>query len=103
MAGSRATPEAFDDFVAAVTLMQQTQPDATAAELAAIRVPVEIVQAERDEFIRPEHAAYLAGTIPGARLTLLPRVSHFAPLQRPALFNAAMLAFLGRVLPAGAS
>ncbi len=66
----------------------------TARDLAAIDVPVAIVQGEHDEFIRPEHAAYLARTIPGGTLTVLPGVSHFAPLQRPARFNAALLAFL---------
>jgi hypothetical protein len=34
-----------------------------------------------------EHAEYLARTIPGADLILLPGVSHFAPLQRPERFN----------------
>ena len=92
-----ATPEQFDAFVAAVSEMMRTQPDYRAADLAAIAVPVAIVQGEHDEFIRVEHAAYLARTIPGATLTLLPGVSHFAPLQRPALFNAAMLAFLDRL------
>jgi pimeloyl-ACP methyl ester carboxylesterase len=47
-----------------------------------------------DEFIRPEHAEYLARSIPGAELILLPDVSHFAPLQRPEQFNRAMCAFL---------
>ncbi|WP_296228925.1 alpha/beta fold hydrolase [Ralstonia sp. UBA689] len=89
-----ATPADFQAVVAAVTEMMQTQPNATATELAAIRVPVTIVQSEHDEFIKPEHAQYLARTIPGARFVLLQGVSHFAPLQRPALFNDAMLAFL---------
>lgn len=93
-----ATPGNFDAFVAAVTEMMQTQPNATAQALAAIRVPVTIAHSEHDEFIRPEHAQYLAATIPGARLMQLPGVSHFAPLQRPALFNDAVLAFL-RELP----
>ena len=90
-----ATPDDFDAFVAAVTEMMQTQPNATADELAAIRVPVTIAQSAHDEFIKPEHAQYLAQTIPGARFVMLPGVSHFAPLQRPALFNEAVLAFLG--------
>ncbi len=79
--------------------MMRTQPDYSAADLAAIAVPVAIVQGEHDEhdeFIRPEHAAYLARTIPGATLTILPGVSYFAPLQRPARFNAVMRAFLER-------
>jgi pimeloyl-ACP methyl ester carboxylesterase len=89
-----ATPDGFEPFVAAVGEMMRTQPNYTARDLAAIDVPVAIVQGEHDEFIRPEHAAYLARTIPGGTLTILPGVSHFAPLQRPARFNAALLAFL---------
>jgi len=92
-----ATPGQFDAFVAAVSEMMRTQPDYRAQDLAAIAVPVTIVLGEHDEFIRPEHAAYLARTIPGATLTTLPGVSHFAPLQRPERFNAAMLAFLDRL------
>ncbi|AOJ65666.1 alpha/beta hydrolase [Burkholderia ubonensis] len=91
-----ATPDGFEPFVAAVSEMMRTQPDYPAKALAAIDVRVAIVLGEHDEFIRPEHAAYLARTIPGATLTILPGVSHFAPLQRPARFNAAMLAFLGQ-------
>ena len=75
-------------------LVRFEQPNYSARDLATIEVPVAIVQSEHDEFIRPEHAAYLARTIPGATLTILPGVSHFAPLQRPARFNAAMLDFL---------
>jgi pimeloyl-ACP methyl ester carboxylesterase len=89
-----ATPDRFGDFVAAVQRMMRTEPNYTASDLAQIRIPVTIVQAEHDEFIRPEHAAYLARSIPGATLTELPGVSHFAPLQRPALFNRAVLDFL---------
>jgi len=88
------TPNDFGPFSAAVSLMQQTQPDYSAADLAGIAVPVAIVQSESDEFIHTEHARYLARSIPGATLTLLDGVSHFAPLQRPRLFNEAMLAFL---------
>jgi pimeloyl-ACP methyl ester carboxylesterase len=56
------------------------------------------VQSEHDEFIKPEHADYLARSIPGAELILLRGVSHFAPLQRPQQFNRVMLDFLNRVL-----
>ena len=93
-----ATPNEFDAFVAAVSEMMRTEPNYAAHELARIRVPVLIVQSEGDEFIKPEHAEYLARSIPGAELKVLPGVSHFAPLQRPAVFNEVMLAFVGRVL-----
>ena len=92
-----ATPEAFSEFADAVGLMQRTQPNYTAEDLKRIGVPVTVVQSEHDEFIRPEHAAYLARTIPGARLVTLPGVSHFAPLQRPEVFNGEVLRFLQRV------
>ncbi len=89
-----ATPAKFQEFVDAVGLMQRTQPNYSARDLARIRVPVRIVQAEHDEFIRPEHAAYLANTLPNATLSVLPGVSHFAPLQRPEQFIAAVTDFL---------
>ena len=94
-----ATPDQFNTFVAAVSQMMATQPNYTATDLAQIRVPVDIVQSEHDEFIKREHAEYLAQNIPNATLKILPDVSHFAPLQRPALFNHELLAFLGSVLP----
>jgi pimeloyl-ACP methyl ester carboxylesterase len=93
-----ATPDQFDAFSEAVGLMQQTQPNYSASDLAEISVPVTIVHSEHDEFIKPEHAEYLARSIPNAEFVFLPDVSHFAPLQRPEQFNSAVLAFLGNVL-----
>jgi pimeloyl-ACP methyl ester carboxylesterase len=96
-----ATPGDFKDFVAAVTLMQQTQPNYSANDLARISVPVVIVQSEHDEFIKREHAEYLARSIPNAEFVLLPGVSHFAPLQRPEQFNGVMLGFIGKTRTPG--
>jgi pimeloyl-ACP methyl ester carboxylesterase len=93
------TPDEFRDFVDAVSLMQRSEPNYSADDLAAIRVPVVIVQSEHDEFIKREHAEYLARSIPKADFVLLDGVSHFAPLQRPEQFNSAMLAFVSKVLP----
>lgn len=96
-----ATPDQFKAFADAVGQMMTTQPNYAARDLGGIRVPVSIVQSEDDEFITLEHAQYLARSIPGADLILLQGVTHFAPLQRPAVFNAVVLGFLGKVLPAG--
>jgi pimeloyl-ACP methyl ester carboxylesterase len=93
-----ATPDQFDQFSEAVGLMQRTQPNYSAEDLAQIHVPVAIVHSEHDEFIKREHAEYLARSIPHAEFIYLPGVSHFAPLQRPEQFNNAMLAFLGKHL-----
>ncbi|MER9331868.1 alpha/beta hydrolase [Mesorhizobium sp. M0488] len=92
-----ATPDQFSAFVEAVGLMMKTEPNYAASDLARIHVPVAIVQSEHDEFIRHEHADYLARRIPGSELIILPGVSHFAPLQRPELFNSAILGFLEKV------
>ena len=88
------TPAGWPAFRAAVSRMWRTEPRYTAADLARIRVPVTIAIGERDEVIGRAHSAYLARTIPGARLVVLPRVSHFAILQDPALVSAAILRFL---------
>lgn len=92
-----ATPKEFNEFVTAVSLMQRTQPNYSAGDLARIKVPVAIVQSEHDEFIKREHAEFLARSIPSAEFVLLKDVSHFAPLQRPDLFNATMLAFIHKL------
>jgi pimeloyl-ACP methyl ester carboxylesterase len=89
-----ATPKQFKEFSEAVGLMQRTQPDYSAQDLAKISVPVTIVHSENDEFIKREHSEYLSQSIPNAEFVRLAGVSHFAPLQRPELFNNAILAFL---------
>lgn len=94
-----AEPETFKDFVDAVGLMHRTQPNYSAADLARVQPPVRVVQAEHDEFIKPEHCAYLARSIPNATYSILSDVSHFAPLQRPEKFNAELRDFLGAILP----
>jgi len=92
-----STPEAFDAFGADLGKMQQTQPNYTAADLAAIGVPVMVAQSEFEQFIRPEHARYIAASIPGAGYVELPGVSHFAPVQRPAEFSRVVLDWLERL------
>jgi pimeloyl-ACP methyl ester carboxylesterase len=95
-----STPDNFRNFVAGVNLMMNTQPNYTADDLRRVSVPVTIVHSANDEFIRREHADYLAYTIPLAEMVVLPDVSHFAPIQRPQLFNETILAFV-RKLGAG--
>ena len=86
-----ATPEQFKAFAEVVGQMQKTKPNYSARDMADIHVPSRSYKSEHDEFIKPEHAKYLARSIPGAELILLPGVSHFAPLQRPEQFNSVML------------
>lgn len=87
-------PERFEEMSAALQVMQGSQPGYSAEDLREIAVPVTVAQSEWDEFIRGEHARYIAGTVPGARLVEMAGVSHFAPVQRPEMFNGVVLGFL---------
>jgi pimeloyl-ACP methyl ester carboxylesterase len=93
-----ATAEQFDALSEAVGHMQSTQPNFTVQDLGQISVPVTIVQSEHDEFIKREHAEYLARSIPDADYVFLSGVSHFVPLQRPDQFNETLLGFLKKFM-----
>ena len=88
------TPADWASFDAAVGKMWSIEPTFTAEQLRTIRTPTTLADGEHDEAIRPEHLRYLRDTIPGARLVFLPGASHFAMLQDPAGFDAAVLEFL---------
>ncbi|QOZ33503.1 alpha/beta fold hydrolase [Bradyrhizobium sp. CCBAU 53421] len=89
------TPGEYDQFLQQIEKMWDSQPNWTDEQLRTIRAPVLIADGQYDEGIRREHTEYMAATIPGAGLLILPNASHFAFLQDPALFNAALLDFLG--------
>ncbi len=74
--------------------MWAREPNYSAKDLARIRTPVAIVDGDHDEAIKRSHTEYLARSIRGARLVMVQDASHFAMLQKPAEFDAAMLAFL---------
>lgn len=84
----------YDAFVAQIGHMWASQPGWTAAQLAAIKVPSVIVLGDHDEAISRAHTDYMAKTIPGATLVILPRVSHFAMLQDPDGYTNAVLSVL---------
>ena len=89
------TPNDYGAFSRSVLAMQLSQPNYAPRDLAAIKGPrVAIVDGAHEEFILRQHTEYLARTIPAARLIILPDVSHFAPLQNPDAFNAAMIGFI---------
>ena len=90
-----ATPKDYDAFVAQISKMWESEPNWTDAQLKSIKAPVWVVDGDHDEAIRRAHTEYIAATIPGAGLLILPNTSHFAFLQNPTLFNAALLNFLG--------
>jgi pimeloyl-ACP methyl ester carboxylesterase len=88
------TPDEYTAFVEQIGQMWSTEPAWTSEELAAITVPTAIVLGDHDEAITREHTEYLAKTIPGAKLVILPNVSHFAMLQDPASYTKAIRDFI---------
>ncbi len=91
------TPTQYKAFVEQITKMWQTQPHWTATDLAKIRVPTWIVDADHDEAIKRENTEFMAAHIPGAGLLIQPGVSHFSFLQDPHQFNEDLFHFLEHV------
>jgi pimeloyl-ACP methyl ester carboxylesterase len=89
-----ATPGEYKSFVDQIARMWKTQPRWTKADLAKIRTPTWIVDADHDEAIKRENTDLMASLIPGAGELILPEVSHFAFLQDPVTFNQTLLRFL---------
>jgi pimeloyl-ACP methyl ester carboxylesterase len=90
-----ATPKEYQAFFDQVSKMWADQPNWTDAQLKTITAPVLVLDGDHDEFIKLEHAGYIAATIPGAGLMILPNTSHFAFLQDPGMFNYAIRHFFG--------
>jgi pimeloyl-ACP methyl ester carboxylesterase len=91
------TPTQYDAFLAQITKMWETQPNWSAADLADIKVPTWIVDADHDEAIKRENTLFMADHIPGSGLLIQPQVSHFSFLQDPQQFNADVLHFLAHL------
>ena len=88
------TPTEYGSFLAQITKMWETQPNWTADDLASIKVPTWIVDADHDEAIKRENTLFMADHISDSGLLIEPQVSHFAFLQDPQQFNADVLHFL---------
>jgi pimeloyl-ACP methyl ester carboxylesterase len=87
-------PELHKAMVVALRQMWATEPAYSADELRTITTPFLIMAGADEEIIAEAHTRYLAVTIPGAELALLPNCGHFGFMQEPEAFNARMLAFL---------
>jgi pimeloyl-ACP methyl ester carboxylesterase len=91
------TPKEYDAFLSQIEKMWDSEPHWTAADLAAIKVPTWIVDADHDEAIKRENTLFMADNIPGSGLLIQPQVSHFSFLQDPQQFNGDVLHFLEHV------
>ena len=89
------TPRDYGAFQVQISHMWDSQPNWTDAQLHGITTQVLIADGDHDEAIKLDHDIYMWRHIPNAGLLILPQTSHFAFLQAPDLFNAALLNFLG--------
>ena len=88
------TLDQYKPFLAEISKMWETQPNYTAEQLQAIKVPTWIVDADHDEAIKRENTEFMAAQIPDAGLLIQPEVSHFSFLQDPGQFTDDVLHFL---------
>lgn len=89
-----ASPEKDDELTRDVNRMWRTEPNWTADDLRQITVPTAIVLGDHDTAITREHADYMAATIPGARLVILPDAGHVAMVDDPRAYTKAVLDFV---------
>lgn len=71
-----------------------TEPHYTRDDLARIKVPTVIAIGDHDPVIKPEHIAYIADSIPGARVVVLKNVGHPANAQDPKQYVDAVRKFM---------
>ena len=75
---------------ASATLVQFDQR----AYLPHTSVPTLVITGEADRVAAPELSRRMAAAIPGALGAIVPGAGHLLPIESPAAFNAALLAFL---------
>lgn len=90
------TPSEWEAFLKQMRPMWASEPHFSDDQLRSIKVPTWIVDGDHDELIKRTDTDRMARLIPGAGELILPEVSHFAFLQDPAQFDAALLHFLSQ-------
>lgn len=88
------TPDSFAVLKKALRKMYDSEPNIPAEDIKTITVPTVIACGEYDQFITQDHFKELAHLIPGAKLVIIPNVSHGGPLQNPLLFHQAVVNLL---------
>jgi pimeloyl-ACP methyl ester carboxylesterase len=70
-------------------------PRMKATDLAGIQAPTLVLAGEKD-VIQPAHTRLIASSLPHGQARIFPGLTHYAPHEDPAAFNAAVLAFLAQ-------
>jgi 3-oxoadipate enol-lactonase len=69
----------------------------TGFALPRIHCPVEVITGDSDRIVRPLNSRIIAGRIPGAVLTVVPRAGHAFPLEEPSVLPLAIRRVRDRV------
>lgn len=85
-------------YAAAYRVFAESDPE-LAGRLDGIKCPTLVITAEHDKGSSPHMARRMAEAIPGARLEILPRLRHLAPMEGVPEMNAALLMFLADAYP----
>jgi pimeloyl-ACP methyl ester carboxylesterase len=88
------TPEGFAALRAALGQLYASEPNLSPADLGRIKAPTIIADGAHEQFIARDHTEQLAHLIPGAKLIILPNVSHGGPQQDPVAFHRAVTELL---------
>ena len=93
---SRLSParDSFPKLRIALSKLYSNEPNIPPDDLKTIRCPITIAAGQYDQFIKHKHSELMARLIPGAKLVIIPGVSHGGPLQDPILFHEAIMQWL---------
>jgi pimeloyl-ACP methyl ester carboxylesterase len=102
-----ADPARVDDYVAQILrigaqqLIAQNRAVMARADmrpwLADIRCPLLVAVGDQDLLTTPEHSREIAAAVPHAQLEVVAKAGHLMTWEQPALVNALLLQWLGRV------
>jgi pimeloyl-ACP methyl ester carboxylesterase len=81
------TPDGFASLRAQIIKLYSSEPNLDTTALRRIRLPVVIGCGEYEQFYTRAHFESLVKLIPGARLVVMPAVSHGGPTQDPITFH----------------
>ncbi|MFZ5815852.1 MAG: alpha/beta fold hydrolase [Bacillota bacterium] len=73
---------AWEELAVELGELLTTWPGFEPEELARIRIPLLVVQGDKDQMVSLQHARDLASAVPGARLSIVPRAGHPELLYR---------------------
>ena len=76
--------------------MYAKEPDLDTNAIKKIKVTTVIGCGEYEQFYTREHFEALSAMIPGAKLVVIPNVSHGGPIQDPKSFHAAIVQWLDK-------